>query len=206
MPLVPTVLQSALASVFVPTMTDDTFSSGVASGINSFCGTGMITAALISGTVSAGTFTGSGTGSVVVNISDGDIKSVCDDMKSNPQEQSDGSWDPGLGEDDAYLAKELASIIDDAVTNGQFTVYITGNAVAGQVTTPFTMVPTTDITWTGDASTLETSLKASMISTMTDATFSQAIANAVTTYLTSAQIVVKGETALAGAQGTAVMA
>ncbi len=204
MALVKDVLKTTLISLFVPTMTDDTFSTGIATGVNAFCATGQIQAPAVVGTVSAGAFTGTAVGSAVVNISSSDIKDVCDAMRSNPHQNPDGSWDPGLGEGDDYLAEQLAAIIDDACTNAQFTVLISGTAVAGQVTTPFTNVPGT-VEWSGDPSSLETTILNSMTSDMTDADFADAIANAVFSYLTGAQITVKGATALEGAQGTATM-
>lgn len=185
-------------------MTDDTFSSGLASSINTFCGTGQIAASSIMGTVSAGAFTGTGTGTMVVNIASSDIKDLCDAMKSNPHQNPDGSWDPGLGEGDDYLAEQLATIIDDACTNAQFTVLISGSAVAGQVTTTFTNVPG-DVEWVGDASSLESAILNSMTDDMTDADFADAISKAVKDYLTGAQITVKGTLALEGASGSGTM-
>lgn len=185
-------------------MTDDTFSSGLASSINTFCGTGQISASSIMGTVSAGAFTGTGTGTMVVNIASSDIKDLCDAMKSNPHQNPDGSWDPGLGEGDDYLAEQLAAVIDDACTNAQFTVLISGSAVAGQVTTPFTNVPG-DVEWTGDASSLESAILNSMTDDMTDTDFADAISKAVKDYLTGAQITVKGTLALEGASGSGTM-
>ena len=205
MALVPGTITASLLSGFIPTMTDGSFSSTVATAVNTYCGTGQITAATMKGTVSAGVFSGSGSGSVIVAIDSADIETVCENMKLDPKET--GCWDPDEGETgDDYLAKKLAEIIDDAVTNGDFTILINGSAVAGQVTTTFTNVPTTDVEWEGDPDTLETSLKAAMIPTMTDATFAAAIDAAVTTYLTSATITVNGESALAGATGDGVMA
>lgn len=205
MALVPGTITASLLLGFIPTMTDGSFSSTVATAVNTYCGTGQITAAKMEGTVSAGVFSGSGSGSVIVAIDSDDIETVCENMKLDPKET--GCWDPDEGETgDDYLAKKLAEIIDDAVTNGDFTILINGSAVAGQVTTTFTNVPTTDVEWKGDPNTLETSLKAAMIPTMTDATFAAAIDAAVTTYLTSATITVNGESALAGATGDGVMA
>ena len=205
MALVPGTITASLLLGFIPTMTDGSFSSTVATAVNTYCGTGQITAATMEGTVSAGDFSGSGSGSVIVAIDSADIETVCENMKLDPKET--GCWDPDEGETgNDYLAKKLAEIIDDAVTNGDFTILISGSAVAGQVTTTFTNVPTTDVEWKGDPDTLETSLKAAMIPTMTDATFAAAIDAAVTTYLTSATITVNGESALAGATGDGVMA
>lgn len=204
MALVPSTLKTALIAIFVPSMTDDTFSSGLASSINTFCGTGQISASSIMGTVSAGAFTGTGTGTMVVNIASSDIKDLCDAMKSNPHQNPDGSWDPGLGEGDDYLAEQLAAIIDDACTNAQFTVLISGSAVAGQVTTPFTNVPG-DVEWSGDASSLESTILNSMTDNMTDADFADAVSKAVKDYLTGAQITVKGTLALEGASGSGTM-
>ena len=205
MALVPGTITASLLLGFIPTMTDGSFSSTVATAVNTYCGTGQITAATMEGTVSAGVFSGSGSGSVIVAIDSADIETVCENMKLDPKET--GCWDPDEGETgDDYLAKKLAEIIDDAVTNGDFTILISGSAVAGQVTTTFTNVPTTDVEWKGDPDTLETSLKAAMIPTMTDATFAAAIDAAVTTYLTSATITVNGKSALAGATGDGVMA
>ena len=205
MALVPGTITASLLLGFIPTMTDGSFSSTVATAVNTYCGTGQITAATMEGTVSAGVFSGSGSGSVIVAIDSADIETVCENMKLDPKET--GCWNPDEGETgDDYLAKKLAEIIDDAVTNGDFTILINGSAVAGQVTTTFTNVPTTDVEWEGDPDTLETSLKAAMIPTMTDATFAAAIDAAVTTYLTSATITVNGESALAGATGDGIMA
>ena len=205
MALVPGTITASLLLGFIPTMTDSSFSSTVATAVNTYCGTGQITASTMAGPVSAGIFSGSGSGSVVVAIDPADIETVCENMKLDPKET--GCWDPDAGETgDDYLAKKLAEIIDDAVTNGDFTVLINGSAVAGQVTTTFVNVPTTDVEWEGDADTLETSLKEAMIPAMTDATFAAAIDAAVTTYLTSATITVNGESALAGATGDGVMA
>lgn len=176
-------------------MTDSSFSSTVASSVNTYCGKGIITADALKGTVSAGAFTGSGSGTVTVSIASKDIEDVCTNMRSDTKSY-----------DDAYLAKELASIIDDAVTNGKFNIIIDGSATAGSTTTTFTEVATTDVTWQGDASTLESSLKDAMVPSMTDTSFATAIATAVTTYLTSASITVKGENSLAGARGAGVMA
>ena len=188
-------LQVSLLKGFVSSMTDSSFSSTVASSVNTYCGTGIITAAALAGTVSAGAFTGSGSGTVTVSIASKDIEDVCTNMRSDTKSY-----------DDAYLAKELASIIDKAVTNGEFNIIINGSATAGSTTTSFTGVATTDVTWQGDASTLESSLKDAMVPSMTDTSFATAIATAVTTYLTSASIAVKGENSLAGASGAGVMA
>lgn len=195
MALVSSTLQASLLAGFIPSMTDSSFSSVVASSINTYCGTGVITAAALAGTVSAGAFTGTGSGTVTVSIASKDIEDVCTNMRSDTKSY-----------DDAYLAKELASIIDDAVTNGKFNIIINGSATAGSTTTTFTGVATTDVTWQGDASTLESSLKSAMVPSMTDTSFATAIATAVTTYLTSASITVKGENSLAGASGAGVMA
>ena len=188
-------LQASLLKGFIPSMTDASFSSTIASSINKYCGTGTITADVLKGTVSAGAFTGSGSGTVTVSIASKDIEDVCTNMRSDTKSY-----------DDAYLAKELASIIDDAVTNGKFNIIINGSATAGSTTTTFTGVATTDVTWQGDASTLESSLKSAMVPSMTDTSFATAIATAVTTYLTSASITVKGENSLAGASGAGIMA
>lgn len=188
-------LQASLLKGFVSTMTDSSFSSTVASSVNTYCGTGIITAGVLAGTVSAGAFTGSGSGTVTVSIASKDIEDVCTNMRSDTKLY-----------DDAYLAKELASIIDKAVTNGEFNIIINGSATAGSTTTTFTGVATTDVTWQGDASTLESSLKSAMVPSMTDTSFATAIATAVTTYLTSASIAVKGENSLAGASGAGIMA
>ena len=187
--------QASLLKGFVPSMTDSSFSSTVASSVNTYCGTGIITAGVLAGTVSAGAFTGSGSGTVTVSIASKDIEDVCTNMRSDTKLY-----------DDAYLAKELASIIDKAVTNGEFNIIINGSATAGSTTTTFTGVATTGVTWQGDASTLESSLKSAMVPSMTDTSFATAIATAVTTYLTSASITVKGENSLAGASGVGVMA
>ena len=188
-------LQASLLKGFVSSMTDSSFSSTVASSVNTYCGTGTITAGALKGTVSAGAFTGSGSGTVKVSIASKDIEDVCANMRSDTKLY-----------DDAYLAKELASIIDKAVTNGEFNIIINGAATAGSTTTSFTGVVTTDVTWQGDASTLESSLKDAMVPSMTDTSFATAIATAVTTYLTSASITVKGENSLAGASGAGIMA
>ena len=188
-------LQVSLLKGFVSSMTDSSFSSTVASSVNTYCGKGIITAGTLKGTVSAGVFTGSGSGTVTVSIASKDIEDVCTNMRSDTKSY-----------DDAYLAKELASIIDKAVTNGKFNIIINGSATAGSTTTTFTEVVTTDVTWQGDASTLESSLKSAMVPSMTDTSFATAIATAVTTYLTSASITVKGENSLAGASGAGVMA
>ena len=188
-------MQACLLKGFVSSMTDSSFSSTVASSVNTYCGTGIITAASLAGTVSAGAFTGSGSGTVTVSIASKDIEDVCANMRSDTKLY-----------DDAYLAKELASIIDKAVTNGEFNIIINGAATAGSTTTSFTGVVTTDVTWQGDASTLESSLKDAMVPSMTDTSFATAIATAVTTYLTSASITVKGENSLAGASGAGIMA
>ena len=195
MALVSSTLQASLLAGFIPSMTDSSFSSTVASSVNTYCGTGIITADALKGTVSTGAFTGSGSGTVTVSIASKDIEDVCTNMRSDTKSY-----------DDAYLAKELASIIDDAVTNGKFNIIINGSATAGSTTTSFTEVATTDVTWRGDASTLESSLKEAMVPSMTDTSFATAIATAVTTYLTSASITVKGENSLAGASGAGVMA
>lgn len=195
MALVSSTLQASLLKGFVSSMTDSSFSSTVASSVNTYCGTGTITAGTLKGTVSAGAFTGSGSGTVTVSIASKDIEDVCTNMRSDTKSY-----------DDAYLAKELASIIDKAVTNGEFNIIINGSATAGSTTTSFTGVATTDVTWQGDASTLESSLKSAMVPSMTDTSFATAIATAVTTYLTSASIAVKGENSLAGASGAGVMA
>ena len=188
-------LQASLLKGFVSSMTDSSFSSTVASSVNTYCGKGIITAGTLKGTVSAGVFTGSGSGTVTVSIASKDIADVCTNMRSDTKTYSD-----------AYLAKELASIIDKAVTNGKFNIIIKGSATAGSTTTTFTGVATTDVVWQGDASTLESSLKDAMVPSMTDTSFATAIATAVTTYLTSASITVKGENSLAGASGAGVMA
>lgn len=195
MALVSSTLQASLLAGFIPSMTDSSFSSVVASSINTYCSTGVITAAALAGTVSAGAFTGTGSGTVTVSIASKDIEDVCTNMRSDTKSY-----------DDAYLAKELASIIDKAVTNGEFNIIINGSATAGSTTTTFTGVATTDVTWQGDASTLESSLKSAMVPSMTDTSFATAIATAVTTYLTSASVVVRGENSLAGASGVGVMA
>lgn len=190
---------------FISTMTDDSFSSTIATAVNTYCAKGQIKASTMAGTVSAGLFSGSGSGNVVVDIDPDDIETVCKNMKLDPKKT--GCWDPDEGETgDDYLAKKLAEIIDDAVTNGDFIILINGSAEAGSSTTTFTDVPTTDVKWEGDPDTLESSLKAAMIPTMTDATFATAIAAAVTTYLTSATITISGESALVGATGDGVMA
>lgn len=205
MALVPATLTASLLAGFIPTMTDNSFSSTVATAINTYCGTGQISATAIAGTVSAGAFTGSGIGTVTVAIDPDDIETVCENMKLDPTET--GCWDLNAGETgDDYLAKELASIIDDAVTNGSFTILISGTASTSSSSTTFTDVPSTDVEWEGDPDTLKTSLKAAMIPTMTDATFAAAIDAAVTTYLTSATITINGESALSGATGSGVMA
>lgn len=205
MALVPATLTASLLAGFIPTMTDNSFSSTVATAINTYCGTGQISATVIAGTVSAGAFTGSGIGTVTVAIDPDDIETVCENMKLDPTET--GCWDPNQGETgDDYLAKELASIIDDAVTDGSFTILISGTASTSSSSTTFTDVPSTDVEWEGDPDTLKTSLKAAMIPTMTDATFATAIATAVNTYLTSATITINGESALSGATGSGVMA
>ena len=188
-------LQASLLKGFVSSMTDSSFSSTVASSVNTYCGTGIITAGTLKGTVSAGVFMGSGSGTVTVSIASKDIEDVCTNMRSDTKLYGD-----------AYLAKELASIIDKAVTNGEFNIIINGSATAGSTTTSFTGVVTTDVTWQGDASTLESSLKDAMVPSMTDTSFATAIATAVTTYLTSASITVKGENSLEGAKGAGVMA
>ena len=78
MALVPATLTASLLAGFIPTMTDNSFSSTVATAINTYCGTGQISATAIAGTVSAGAFTGSGIGTVTVAIDPDDIETVCE--------------------------------------------------------------------------------------------------------------------------------
>lgn len=223
MALTPSTIKASLLSIFQSTMTDGTFSSGIASTVNTYCGTGQISASEITGTVTAGAFTGSGSGTVTVSIASDDIQTICDDMKASCEDVKN-AWDD-LQEDpddpdlqqayedakaavkgDEYLADELSKLIDDEVTNGSFTVLISGQASTSSSTTTYTNVPTTDVEWSGSPSTIKSAILNTATSSMTNDSFATAIANGITAYLTGASITVKGEAALEGASGTAIMA
>lgn len=219
MALVSSTLATTLLTSYIPTMTDSTFASAMASGINSFVSTGQITASAVAGTVSAGAFTGTAVGTMSVSISSSDIEDVCKQMYKAVTDIADGynneTDDSSLQQlrqkiQDAsnnygakYFAQEVASIIDDACTNGTFVVTITGNAVQGPTTTP--LVDNANITWAGDKSTLQSSLESAML-LIDDSAIATAIAAAVNTYLTTATITVSGSSTTSGATGVGMMA
>lgn len=217
MPLVPTTLQATLLAGFIPTMTDDIFASTLATGINTFVTTGLINAPAIVGGVSAGAFTGTvAAGTMATSIKAGDITPISDAMKKAWNDVAD--WYGGdTDKDDElkqkieqaktekggdYLASELAKVVDSACRDAQFICVIVGTAVQGPSSTPLT--GNGKVTWTGQASVLETALK-SVFQLNTDVAIAQGIATAVMTYLTTAQIKIDGQGPLMGATGMGLM-
>ena len=222
MALVLSTLQGAISAVFISTMTDSSFASGISNAFNTFTATGTISAGSIAGTVSAGVFSGKGSGTVTTSLASSDIQSICDKMtksvkdvtdawekwQKDPENESlktayDNAKDAVKGDD--YLAEELSSLVDNALVNGSFNILISGSAQAGQVTTTFTEVPSTDVIWQGDVESLEKTLKDCFTSSMTDSLFASQLSSAINTYLTGATITVKGQEALAGAAGSGKM-
>lgn len=222
MSLALSTLQGAISAVFISTMTDSSFASGISGAFNTFTATGTISAGSIAGTVSAGVFSGKGSGTVTTSLASSDIQSICDKMTKSVEDVTDAweKWQKDPEDDDLktaynnakddikgddYLAEELSSLIDNALVNGSFNILISGTAQAGQVTTTFTEVPSTDVIWQGDVESLEKTLKDCFTSSMTDALFASQLSSAINTYLTGATITVKGQEALEGAAGSGKM-
>lgn len=222
MALILSTLQEAISAVFISTMTDSSFATGISNSFNTFTATGTISATTVAGTVSAGVFSGKGSGTVTTSLASSDIQSICDKMtksvkdaadawekwQKDPEDESlktayDNAKDDIKGDD--YLAEELSSLVDNALVNGSFNILISGTAQAGQVTTTFTEVPSTDVVWQGDVAGLEKTLKDCFTPSMTDALFASQLSSAINTYLTGATITVKGQGALTGAAGSGKM-
>lgn len=220
MAVVSSTMQSALMAVFTSSMTDDMFANAIASGFNNMAAAGQISAAPMSGTVSAGVFTGSGMGTMTTNVASSDITPITDQMKQiwkdianwyKDQNWTDDSVKSQLNSkineaknyQEDYLASELAEVIDDKCTNATFNVLVNGTAVMGQVTTPIVGAPS-KVTWTGDKNTLESSLKSALHQNSNSAVASS-IASACAAYLISATIKVDGSGQASGAVGSGIM-
>ena len=209
-----TALQTALAKVFSdmneqeedltkPNATSEFFAKGISEALVSYVSGGVV-ATQDSGTVSAGDFEGTGTGSLSVESgyeeSGGEvswsgcakiIKDACDKMHSDGEDASDD-----------YLAEKLAEGIQKMADDGEVST-----TVMGQVTTPSGAVSglggSAKGTISVDSSTVETALKALFsASGFSDAGFASGLATAVDLMYKAGQVSTDGEGAIAGSSGS----
>lgn len=206
MSLVASVLEQSINGVLSSMSSDDDLASGLGTSIFSFISSGSISGS-IAGMSSAppGSFSGSATG--LMTVSPGDIESALKDVFEKMG--SDSAKESGTGDDD--LAKGLAKAIDDACKNATFIVSISGTVT---MTSPPWSSPgadSGDCTWSGNASSLESSFKdifkemgsdAKKKDGSGDSYMAKEVASAITDYLTGASIITKGQSVLSGSSGT----
>lgn len=209
-----TALQTALAKVFSdmneeeedhskPNATSEFFAKGISEALVDYVSGGVVSTQ-DSGTVSAGSFSGAGTGSLSVESgyeeTEGEvswsgcakiIKDACDKMHSDGEDASND-----------YLAEKLAEGIQKMVDDGEVST-----TVMGQVTTPSGAVSglggSAKGTISVDSSSVETALKTLFASSgFSDSGFASGLATAVDTMYKAGQVSTDGEGAIAGSSGS----
>ena len=198
-------LESDLNDVFASMSDGDNsvFSDGISEALVAFVSGGSVTT-VDAGTISAGVFSGGGSGSISVEPTACAkiIKDACDAMLTMPSGGND------------YLAEELGKGIqkmaDDAVVT---------TSVSGTVTPPsgssYTMSGSAKGTITCDKTDLVTALKALFVKMYNDreeegydgnADFAKELASEVYTYYTNGQVKTDGQGALSGSKGAGAVA
>lgn len=197
-------LQTALANTFASMTNGDNqvFADGIANAVVAFVGTGQVTTS-DAGTISAGVFTGAGTGTLTVTASgcSGIIKSACDKMKGAPY-------------DDNYLAEQIGAGLQKMADDGEVNTSVSGNAVppsGGSVPTSGSAKGTISC----DSTDLIQALKdvASLMYQNKDvqgfdgnAKYAEEIAKAVKDFFTAGTISTDGQGALSGSSGSGTIA
>lgn len=213
-----TALQTALAKVFSgmneeeedhskPNATSEFFAKGISEAFVDYVSGGVVSTQ-DSGTVSAGSFSGAGTGSLSVESgyeeTEGEvswsgcakiIKDACDKMHSDGEDASND-----------YLAEKLAEGIQKMADDGEIST-----TVMGQVTTPSGAVSSLGGSAKGtisvDSSSVETALKSLFASSgFSDAGFASGLATAVDTMYKAGQVSTDGQGAIAGSSGSGSIA
>lgn len=177
---------------------DDYFAEQVAKAVKTYIETGGVTT-VDTGTVSAGVFTGTGSG---------DMEVESDDCEDSLSETCSKMRDMTSGGGDAYLAAQMASAINTMVLDGTVKTDVSGTAVAGSVSTPLT--GKAEGTLTGVAATIQSALVSifSKMQNMTsggDEYFAEQMAIAVNSYLLAGVVATNGKNALSGSVGTGNM-
>lgn len=202
MAFVPSTLEAQLLSVF-KSMTDgneDTFPDGISNAVVSFVATGQVTT-VDSGGVSAGAFTGSGSGSISATATEcaGIIKTACLEMKNKT-----------AGGDD-YLAEQIGKGIKAMANNAKVTTTVTGVATAGTTTTPLSGSAKGTIKCSETA--LITGLKSCFKKMYTNretidgnAELAKELASQVNSFWTSGVVSTQGQGSLSGATGSGTVA
>lgn len=219
MPLNKAGLQTALAKVFSdmgteesdhskPNATSAFFAKGISEALVDYVSGGLVTTS-DSGTVSAGSFMGAGSGTLSVRSgSEGEesawsgcakiIKDACDKMAKDGEDGKEVS--------DDFLAEKLGEGIQKMADDGEVKTTVTG-----QVTTPSGAVSPLGGTAKGtisvDSSSVVTALKSLFASSgFSDSGFASGLANAVDTMYKAGQISTDGQGAVAGSSGSGAIA
>lgn len=200
MSLVQDTLKKNLLNVF-ENMTDGDdsyFAKNVSSKIAEFAESGSITT-LDAGTVSAGVFAGSGSGSISVksSICENIIKTACEAM----QKMTEGG--------NAYLAGKMAEGINSMMSAGTVKT-----DVKGTVTTPSGATSAVNGSAKGTFAGLSTTLQSGFLATFNkmdsmtengDEYLAKEMASVITTYLKAGVITTNGQGILAGSVGSGSM-
>jgi hypothetical protein len=200
MALVPSDLEDGLLSAF-QSMTDgdnSVFADNVASLIKDYAESGSISTT-DAGTVSAGTFTGVGSGGLTCDDEPcaEAILAACVAMNS----MASGG--------DAYLAEHLAAAIDAMIASGTVETSVTGTVTTPSgATSPLS--GEAEGSMSGTPATIQTALSSAFTTmrNMTsggDAYLAEQLANAVDTYLKAATVTTNGKEALSGSTGNGKM-
>lgn len=221
MPLNKTGLQTALTKVFSdmnveeedhsrPNSTSDFFAKGISEALVSYVGTGAVTTS-DSGTISAGSFEGAGSGKLSVESGykkEGDvvtwagcakiIKEACDKMAQDGKDGKPVSND--------FLADKLAEGIQKMADDGEV-----NTTVSGLVTPPsgsaFTTGGSAKGTISVDSSTVATALKSLFASSgFSNDSFASGLTTAVDTMYKAGQVSTDGQGAIAGSSGSGTIA
>ena len=198
MPLVIATVKNDILKAF-KTMTDDAvFADEVSSSIKKYVESGSITTIDV-GTISAGAFTGAGTGNVTceAEICKESIEAACEAMKN----MNEGG--------NEYLAEQFAKAIHAMISMGQVKTDISGMVIPpGSSQVPITGKGT------GKMTGLFASMQSQFLATframegMTsggDEYMAEQIATAVDSYLKAAVVNTQGSAALSGSMGTGNM-
>lgn len=197
-------LESDLNEVFSSMTSGDNnvFSNGISNAVVTFVSGGVVTTT-DSGTISAGTFTGSGSGSISVTATACAkiIKDACDAMVN----MTSGG--------DNYLAQEIGRGIKKMADDATVTTSVKGTATSGSTTTIVSGTAKGTITCTEAPLILALqALFAKMFNNRGttgydgNADFAKELAEAVNTFYISGQVKTDGQGALSGAKGVGTVA
>lgn len=206
MPFVSATLENDLKKVFKDMKdagedaSDDDFADGIAAACKAFGETGMVTTTDV-GAVSAGAFTGAGTGTLKLDDSlmASPIKSACSSMKN----MTEGG--------DNVLAAAIGNGLMAMTSAGEVNTNVTGTVIPPNPPTPVPLAGTAKGTITCVPAPVISGLQAAYASmkSMTDGGddfLASQMATLINAYFAAGIIATQGSGALAGSIGTGVIA